>query len=91
MVLYQLLLVGGEELRVFHILQQEATLLRFPVFLLCLVFRGGRAVPSVDDSIQDELHIGFLGLTGGRGWTGDGGRGEHGTRLVGENTCYTAV
>ena len=71
----QLLFVGGEELRIFHILQQEVTSVRLLLLLLVWAVKGG-AISRVENSIQQELYRGLLGLAGG-----GGGACDHGGRL----------
>lgn len=80
-VFNQLLLAGGEELRVLHVFQQEVAFMRFLLLFLQLVIEGGRAASRVEDSVQEELDWGLLGLAGRWGWAGDRGRGEHGAAL----------
>lgn len=55
-VFNQLLFVGGEELRILHILQQEVTFMKLLFLFLWITVRGGGAVLCVEDSIQEELH-----------------------------------
>lgn len=78
MMFNQLLLVGSEKLRVLHIFQWEATLIR--ILLLFLTVRGRGALICVADPIQEELHWGLQGLAGRVGWTMD--------RVVGDHTAY---
>lgn len=80
-VFNQLLFVGGEELRVLHILQQEVTFVKLPFLFLWISARRWGAVSCVEDSIQEELHWGLLRLAGRRGCAGDCGHGEHCTSL----------
>lgn len=88
----QLLLVGCEELRVLYVFHQEVTLMRPPfLFVFLVIVRGGRTVPRVEDSVQEKLHRGLLGLAGGWGRTGDHGGGEDqaALRTRGDNTPPT--
>lgn len=78
-VLDQLLLARGEELRVLHVLQQEATFVWLPLLFLAVVGEG--SVAGVEEPVQEELHRGLLGLAGGRGRAGDRGGGDHGAAL----------
>lgn len=75
MVLDQLLLVGGEELRVLHVLQQEVTSMWLLLFLLAWAIKDW-AISRVEDSIQEELYRGLLRLA-----RGGGGACNHGGRL----------
>lgn len=79
----QLLLVGGEKLRVLHILQCEVTLIRvfLLLFLLFSTVRRQGALICVEDPVQEELHCGLLGLAGRVGWTMDRVVGDHTTCL----------
>lgn len=81
----QLLLVGGEKLRVLHIFQQEviliwAVVLSFFIFLF-LAVRSRGALVCVEDPVQEEPHRGLLGLAGRVGRTMDGGVGDHAALL----------
>lgn len=76
-VFNQLLLVGSEKLRVLHVLQQEVTFMRPPILIVSLAIKGGGAVTSVEDAVQEELHRGLLRLAGYVGWAGDHGDGDH--------------
>lgn len=76
-VFNQFLLVGCEELRVFHVLQGEVTFMRLHLLFLCLILRERGAVSRVEDFIQEELHRGLLGLARWRGWAGDHRLGKH--------------
>lgn len=86
MVFNQLLLTGGEELRVLHILQREVTLMRLPLLFFQLAVKVEGVVSSVEDSIQKELHRGLLGLAGRRGQAGDQGGRENCAVLRREET-----
>lgn len=70
MMLDQFLFVGGVKLRVFHVLEQEATCIRFLV-LIQVQLSGGVAVLSVQNPVQVELSRGLLRLAGCRGATQD--------------------
>lgn len=59
-VLNQLLFVGGEELRVLHILKREVTFVKLPFFFLLLAVSGGGAVSGVEDAVQEELYRSLL-------------------------------